>query len=79
MKNYIFQVGENIKPFKKEVVYVRASENAMRAREYTGGFLRFLSSCYDDAENYSESSTIDGQKIMSLKEFDVWRKEHYCC
>lgn len=79
MRNYIFQVSENTVPFKKEFVYVRASENAIRAREYAGGFLRFLSSCYDDAKNYSESSTIDGQKIMSLKEFDEWRKNHNCC
>ena len=79
MKSYIFQVSENAVPFKNEVVYVKASENAIRAREYAGGFLRFLSSCYDDAENYSGSSTIDGQKIMSLKEFDEWRKNHYCC
>lgn len=79
MKSYIFQVSENSVPSKNEVVYVKASENAIRAREYAGGFLRFLSSCYDDAENYSALSTIDGQKIMSLKEFDEWRKNHHCC
>ena len=75
MKSYIFQVNENVYPVKEESIFVLASANAISARMYAGGFLRFLASIYDDPENYP----LDGQKVLTLKEFDAWRKEHNCC
>ena len=75
MKSYIFQINENVLPSKDESIFVLASESAIRARMYVGGFLRFLASLYDYPENYPT----DGQKVLTLKEFDVWRKEHNCC
>lgn len=75
MKSYIFQVNENVLPVKDESIFVLASEKAMRERMYVGGFLRFLSSFYEYPENYP----IDGKKVLTLKEFDQWRKEHNCC
>lgn len=79
MAKYIFMISENIVPPKfEETIYVRASEDEIRQRMYAGGFLRFLSSCYDDSKNHPKGTRISGQKILSLKEFDQWRKEHYC-
>lgn len=75
MKSYIFQINENVLPSKNESIYVLCSEHALRERMYVGGFLRFLASFYDYPENYP----IDGQKVLTLKEFDVWRKDHHCC
>ena len=80
MEKYIFMVNENVLPPKFEnTIYVRASEGEIRQRMYAGGFLRFLASCYDYAKNYPHGTKCKGQKILSLKEFDEWRKEHYCC
>ena len=80
MEKYIFMVNENVLPPKfEETIYVRASEGEIRQRMYAGGFLRFLSSCYDYSKNYPQGTKCNGQKILSLREFDKWRKEHYCC
>lgn len=79
MEKYIFIVVENVIPFKDESVYVRATESEMRQRMYAGGFLRFLSDCYDYSKNHPRGAKIEGQKIMSLREFDDWRKQHNCC
>ena len=76
MKSYIFIVSENVLPFKYEHIYVRASEKAIRQRMYVGGFLRFLSTLYCED---SEITEIAGQPVMSLSQFDEWRKEHGCC
>lgn len=79
MHSYIFIIRENLPSFKDECIYVRASETAIEARRYTGGFLRFLDSCLDDAKNYPPGTKIDGQEILSLRQFDEWRKQHHCC
>lgn len=79
MKRFIFQIGENVLPIKNECVYVRATESQIRQRMYLGGFLRFLSGFYDYSKNHPRGTNIDGQKILSLREFDKWRKEHHCC
>ena len=75
MKSYIFMISENVVPFKDEHIYVKASENAIRRRMYAGGFLRFLASCYCEADEWTQ---ID-KPVLSLKQFDKWRKEHFCC
>lgn len=78
-KKYIFLVGENLSYTKPETdVYVRATEQDIRNRMYVGGFLRFLSACYDDADKYGKGTKIGGKKILGLKGFDKWRKEHNC-
>ena len=74
----IFEIGENVFP-PTESIYVRATESDIRKRMYVGGFLRFLSSIYDLAENYPRGGDVNGKKIMSLRQFDKWRKEHSCC
>lgn len=79
MESFIFVIGENTVPFKKERIHVRATEAAIRVRMYAGGFLRFVSSCLDYAKNYPIGTKINGQEILSLHQFDEWRKQHYCC
>ena len=78
MKSYIFIISENVVPFTQEHIYVKTTENAIRERMYRGGFLRFLSSCYDDAKKYNKKTKIEGQDILSLKQFDEWLAKHYC-
>ena len=77
---YIFVIEENTVPAKHdESIYVRATEGEIRQRMYVGGFLRFLSACYDYADNHKgKDARICGQKILGLKAFDQWRKEHHC-
>ena len=79
-KKYIFVIGENtMTTTHNESIYVRATEGEIRQRMYVGGFLRFLSSWYDYADNYKgKDARICGQKIIGLKAFDQWRKEHRC-
>lgn len=78
MAKYIYVVRENTDKWLDYKLYVRATEKQIEEREYLGGFLRFIAEAYDESKNYSAKSTIDGQKILSLKEFDEWRKQHYC-
>ena len=75
MKSYIFQISENTVPFNTEYVYVKASEKAIEERKYLGGFLRFNSACYTEAENCPDM-LLNGNKIMTLKQFDTWINEH---
>lgn len=76
---YIFCISENVAPLKNECIYVKATEVDIRSRMYAGGFLRFLSSIYDYAENYPRGGDVNGNKILSLRQFDKWREEHHCC
>ena len=78
MRNFIFVVRENTDKWLDYKLYVKANEKQMEEREWAGGFLRFISEIYDYANNYSSESMINGQKVLSLREFDEWRKEHYC-
>ena len=78
MERFIFQIFENEVQFNEEAIYVRATEMDIETRMYAGGFLRFLSSCYDISRNYPRGSKIDGQKILTLSQFDQWRREHHC-
>jgi len=50
--------------------FVRTNERGISNREFYGGFRRFL------RELYSESNLeeVDGKKVLSLCEFDKFRK-----
>lgn len=78
MKKYLFICREN-NPKATEDVAVIASEHAIRCRMYEGGFLRFLSSCYDDAGKYEGMTEFQGMPVLNLKQFDSWRKENKLC
>lgn len=76
---YIYVIRENTNHCYDYKLYVRMKEKDFEKREYLGGFLRFIGEPYDYAKNYGPDAEINGQKILSLSEFDEWRKEHHCC
>lgn len=78
---YIFLVTENNgkSVCENEKVYVRTTDFAMSRRKYVGGFTRFIYEIYDYTDPGDVRTEIDGKKIMNIKEFDKWRKEHGCC
>lgn len=79
MERFIYVIRENTDKYFDYKLYVRATEKEIEERECLGGFYRFIQECYDYSKNYPRGTKINGQKILSLREFDKWRKEHYCC
>ena len=65
-------------PHENDLIYVRATRRQIEAREFVGGFRRFKQELYGDGRDYPRTTMIDGKKIMSIREFDEWRKEHQC-
>jgi hypothetical protein len=77
---YIFKVSENLYPYSSsDSIYVRTTDDAIRNRQFIGGFKRFNYEIYDYTDPGDVRTEIDGQKIMNIKEFDKWRKDHGCC
>lgn len=76
----IYLIWENIMSWPKEsdLIYVRATRKQIEEREFLGGFRRFNQELYGDGRDYLRTTRIDGKKIMSIREFDDWRKEHKC-
>ena len=79
MERFIYVIRENTDKWLDYKLYVRATEKEIEEREYLGGFCRFIQECYGYSKNYPRGTKCNGQKILSLREFDQWRKEHYCC
>lgn len=55
--------------------FVRTNESGISNREFFGGFRRFLHQLYSK----DELNEIEGEKVLSLIEFDKWRKEKNLC
>lgn len=75
---YIFLVYENKPGCENEGIYVRTTDFAMFRRKDIGGFTRFFYGIYDFTDPNDCRTEINGKKIMNIKEFDKWRKEHNC-
>ena len=55
--------------------FVRTNELGISNREFFGGFRRFLRQLYSE----DDLNEIEGEKVLSLSEFDKWRKEKNLC
>ena len=53
---------------REKTVYVKTTSKAINNREFLGGFRRFLQQVYDNRP----LDFVDGQKVMTIKEFDKW-------
>lgn len=75
MKRYVWELGDN--GGEKWTIYVRATENEIYDRLYTGGFQRFNGAIYGYSNEYPRGTKINAKKIMSIREFDKFRHEHH--
>ena len=73
----IYLITENV-PNSTEIVFVRATESEIEKRKYLGGFMRFNSELFDYWVNCPRGMKIDGKPILSIEQFDEWRKQHFC-
>ena len=62
MKRYVWELGDN--GGEKWTIYVRATENEIYDRLYTGGFQRFNGAIYGYSNEYPRGTKINGKKII---------------
>lgn len=69
------QTDENWKAF------VRATDDQIEVRKYFGEINQFAATPYADSKDFPRGSRIDGEKVLSIREFDKFRHEHHldCC